>query len=177
MAFLLSLIAAVGASANATPPNRAAEVFQQVCVDGGGEFAEGEIRPVSAGDVPMRARFVAMMALWGEEWSYNGHRYVEADEMPANVFEITSDERLFLAVPDETPTNPVQSTCTVLVKGDSYRELATYAAALTSSELPDLRRMNARVAFAFGSYGVAVATFDGPGEQWTLIASSPLQQS
>lgn len=156
-------------------PNRAAEIFEQVCVDGGGNFQATDIEPAQQGDIPRKARNIAMVTLWGEEFDHRRRSVVESHEMPSGIFRIAGEDEIFLMVPDERPTNPVQNSCAVFISGNKYEELATYAAALTSNELPDLEEANWKVAFQFGANGVAVAINPQRGTRWTMIATSPLQ--
>jgi hypothetical protein len=171
----LALAVLAASPANAAPPNRAAEVFEQVCVDGGGQFADGELRSVESGQIPTRARQLAMLALWTSEYNYDDHRFALAEEMPNQVYRLRGDDEIYLALADDDAGNPIQASCLVFVDGNQYRSFAAYAAELAGAELPDLERLNAHVGFRMGDYRINVATLPMRGPTWTMLAATPLQ--
>lgn len=172
---LLAVPALLASPASATPPNRAAEVFEQVCVDGGGQFAQGELQAVSAGSIPTRARQLAMLAMWIGEYDYEDHQFALTEEMPRQVFRVRGEGEVYLALPNENPENPIQASCTVFVNGDHYVPFASYGSNLTGVVLPDLERLNSHVGFLMGDYRINIATLAMRSPTWTLLAATPLQ--
>ena len=148
----------------ASPPPSAARIFSDVCLDGTGQFAKGQIQAVQPDSLPSDVRSLAQFS-----WSSHLNRFepLSGTELPSQAFRVTGKRETFLVVPDQNVTEGFRSLCAVFVKRDEYQDAVSLLASYAHRTVPKVSDDNVVWATEIDGFALTAARQNG----WTMISA------